>query len=312
MSRILSAALVAAAASASISGMVAEGPLQGTQAEPAATATAALAAAPTTASFSQARADSSSSTRMRRELLVNGGITNVGCTDDDTYTPIYAKELADQMKRKSNLASSLTFFPLRHGAESSRAGDHHDSKRDGQRGSPGLASSKESDDGQPKNSHAEQHQLRNGASIREASLVERSRAARRRLALTRPGSSSHVIGGKPRLPAKAKARSSASEGGFKVLDNSVERAAQMMEGNTASATASDRGADNMLDQRLERLEARFESLEGKIDRLIATRLPDWYGGGAAAAAPAPGAPFSFVSLLTPKSAAATSEKRLDA
>lgn len=226
--------------------------------------------------------------------------------------PIYAKELADQMKRKSNLASSLTFFPLRHGAESSRAGDHHDSKRDGQRGSPGLASSKESDDGQPKDSHAEQHQLRNGASIREASLVDRSRAARRRLALTRPGSSSHVIGGKPRLPAKAKARSSASEGGFKVLDNSVERAAQMMEGNTASATASDRGADNMLDQRLERLEARFESLEGKIDRLIATRLPDWYGGGAAAAAPAPGAPFSFVSLLTPKSAAATSEKRLDA
>ena len=76
---MLSAALVAAAAS--ISGMVAEGPLQGTQAEPAATATAALAAAPTTASFSQAGADSSSSTKMRRELLVNGGITNVGCVE---------------------------------------------------------------------------------------------------------------------------------------------------------------------------------------------------------------------------------------
>ena len=88
MSRMLSAALVAAAAS--ISGMVAEGPLQGTQAEPAATATAALAAAPTTASFSQAGADSSSSTKMRRELLVNGGITNVGCTDDDTYKDVWS------------------------------------------------------------------------------------------------------------------------------------------------------------------------------------------------------------------------------
>ena len=101
---------------------------------------------------------------------------------------------------------------------------------------------------------------------------------------------------------------------FKVLDNSIERAAQMIAGNTASASLGSSNGES--DERLQRLEDRFSSLESKIDRLLARSLnparsslsagPAGSPTKAPAAAGAPafsftGAPaFSFASLLTPK------------
>ena len=100
---------------------------------------------------------------------------------------------------------------------------------------------------------------------------------------------------------------------LKVLDNSIERAAQMVAGNTAGAFIP-AGSNADTDERLQRLETRFSSLESKIDRLLARSLNTGRstiaaGPGAPARAPAAaGAPaFSFASLLTPKETVDTSK-----